>query len=255
MTSKLLSIDSVHFSYGALQVLRHLDLEVERDEFVSLVGPLGCGKTTLLSLISGHHKPGRGEVRRRGSMRMVYQIDSLLPWLTAAENISLGLRALSDRKQRCQRVNEMLLLTNLAGFSDHFPHQLSGGMRRRVELARVLAGETDLLLMDEPFSGLDYLTRHGLKTELERLLALKPRTVLLVTHDIEDAVYLSDRVIVLSNRPATIKYEMRLQLERPRRPTDPLLLEAKERILSHLDLQEPGPLASIAVGQRAGSLV
>ncbi|HEX8773943.1 MAG TPA: ABC transporter ATP-binding protein [Pyrinomonadaceae bacterium] len=232
-----LSLENVSLSFGAVEVLRDLSLEIGAGEFVAVVGPSGCGKTTLLNLFSGFVKPTAGRVRCEGQMRMVYQHDGLFPWRTVAENISMGLRNITDDAERARQLKEMLALIGLAGFGEHYPHQLSGGMRQRVELARALAGETDVLLLDEPFSALDYLTRLRLRRELSRLLRERPRTVVLVTHDTEEAAQLADRVVVLSDRPARIRRELTLDLERPRDATNSQVVEAVHRILTELGLE------------------
>jgi NitT/TauT family transport system ATP-binding protein len=233
----LLSLLDVSCAFGAVEVFSHLSLEIERGEFVAVVGPSGCGKTTLLNLLSGFIKPTSGKVLSEGRVRMVYQQDGLFPWQTLAQNISLGLRHVKDEAERARQLGEMLALINLEGFADHYPHQLSGGMRQRAELARALAGDTDILLLDEPFSSLDYLTRLRLRRELARMLYELPRTVVLVTHDIEEAAQLADRVVVLSDRPATIRRELKLDLPRPRDLTHPLVVEAVHQILTELGLE------------------
>jgi ABC-type nitrate/sulfonate/bicarbonate transport system ATPase subunit len=236
MIDRLIRISKASYSFGAAKVLEELDLDIKRGEFVAVVGPSGCGKTTLLNLIAGSYLPTRGEVERAGTARMVYQHDGLFPWLTAAENIALGLRHLNDQARQTREVTDLLNLTRLEDSSNYFPHQLSGGMRRRIELARVLAGESDLLLLDEPFSALDYQTRLHIRYELVRILKARPHTVVLVTHDIEEAAHLADRVLVLSDRPARLCYELRLDIERPRELTDPRVVGAVELILRHLKL-------------------
>ena len=238
MTDELLRLENVSHSFGTTEVLSDLSLEIERGDFVAIVGPSGCGKTTLLNLISGFYEPTSGSLIREGTMRMVYQHDGLFPWLTAGENIALGLRHLVAVNERRNQVNRLLRMTQLLDFSSHFPHQLSGGMRRRVELARVLAGEADLLLLDEPFSALDYQTRVRIRRELVRILSLQPCTVILVTHDIEEATELADRIIVLSERPARIQYELRLRLEKPREITHPEVVRATALILEQLGLRD-----------------
>jgi ABC-type nitrate/sulfonate/bicarbonate transport system ATPase subunit len=238
MKDKPLSLSDVCCAFGALEVFRHLSLAIARGEFVAVVGPSGCGKTTLLNLLSGFIKPTSGSVLSQGRVRMVYQQDGLFPWQTLAQNISLGLRHVKDEAERERQLQEMLALISLEGFADHYPHQLSGGMRQRAELARALAGDTDILLLDEPFSSLDYLTRLRLRRELARMLYELPRTVVLVTHDIEEAAQLADRVVVLSERPATIRRELRLDLPRPRDPTHPLVVEAVHSILTELGLEQ-----------------
>jgi NitT/TauT family transport system ATP-binding protein len=236
-----LHLEGVSHSFGAVAVLEDIHLKIGRGEFVAVVGPSGCGKTTLLNLLSGFYKPTYGAVARNGTARMVYQSDGLFPWLTVAENIQLGLRHLVDEKERKQQLDDLMSLIRLGGFAAHYPHQLSGGMRQRVELARALAGDTDILLMDEPFSSLDYQTRLRMRRMLVRVLSEQPRTVVLVTHDIEEAAQLADRVVVLSERPARISDEIRLELERPRDLTHPVVINAIKRILDELGLRENAP--------------
>jgi len=229
-------------AFGAVEVLAGVDLTVLPGEFLVVVGPSGCGKTTLLQLLSGALTPSTGRVDRTGRTRTVYQQGGLFPWLTVRENIEFGLREVSDGAARRRQVEELLRLIRLDGFEGHYPHQLSGGMKQRVELARALAGEADTLLMDEPFSALDYQTRLRMRRELLRLLRERPRTVVFVTHDIEEAVQLADRVAVLTERPARVSTELRLDLPHPRPLTDPAVAAAVERILRELGLdQEPAP--------------
>lgn len=235
-----LVLDNITHGYGPLIVLQNLSLAVEPGEFVVLVGPSGCGKTTLLNLLSGYLEPLSGRVHRHGIIRTVYQQDGLFPWLTVSENINMGLKQIEDPGQRQKELLELIELIHLQGFEDHYPHQLSGGMRQRVELARVLAGESDILLMDEPFSSLDYQTRLRMRFELVRLLETKPRTVVFVTHDIEEAAQLADRVLVLSNRPAYICRELRISAPRPRDLTDNAVIEAMKTILNELGLHKSG---------------
>ncbi|HEY0006143.1 MAG TPA: ABC transporter ATP-binding protein [Pyrinomonadaceae bacterium] len=237
MKDKVLRVEGVVCSFGAVKVFEDFSLEIERGEFVAVVGPSGCGKTTLLNLLSGFIKPTAGNIASVGRMRTVYQQDGLFPWQTVAQNISLGLRHLKDQAERSRQLKEMLGLIRLEAFAAHYPHQLSGGMRQRVELARALAGDTDILLLDEPFSSLDYLTRLRLRRELVRMLDELPRTVVLVTHDIEEAAQLADRVVVLSDRPSRIRCELRLDLPRPRDLTHPVVVDAVHRILAELGLE------------------
>ncbi len=238
MKDKPLRIAEASVSFGSVEVFRDLSLEIFRGEFVAVVGPSGCGKTTLLNLFSGFLKPSSGSVMCSGRVRMVYQQDSLFPWQTAAQNIALGLRDLDSEIERERQLKEMLRLINLEEFAGHYPHQLSGGMRQRVELARALAGDTDILLLDEPFSSLDYLTRLRLRRELARMLEELPRTVVLVTHDIEEAAQLADRIVVLSDRPARICREVQVTLPRPRELTHPQVVETVHSILAEFGLEQ-----------------
>lgn len=239
MSESVLQMKSVCRSFGSVEVIRNLSFDVLHGEFVALVGPSGCGKTTLLNLMSGYDAPTSGTVERRRPARMVYQDDGLFPWRTAAENISLGLHQVSDPDQRKRELEEMLGLIGLDGFGNHYPHQLSGGMRQRVELARALVGGNDLLLMDEPFSALDYITRLRMRRELARMLHERPRTVVLVTHDIEEAAQLADRVVVLSDRPAQIRRECRIDLPRTRDLTDPEVVKTVHTVLAEMGLEAP----------------
>jgi NitT/TauT family transport system ATP-binding protein len=246
MNDSPLRLENVSLSFGAVPVFRNLSLKVRRGEFVAVVGPSGCGKTTLLNLLSKFIKPATGLVECDGRVRMVYQHDSLFPWLTVAENISLGLRHLSDASERARQLEEMTHLIRLEEFANHYPHQLSGGMRQRVELARALVGDTDILLLDEPFSSLDYLTRLRMRAELSRMLDQLPRTVVLVTHDIEEAAQLADRIIVLSERPARICCELHVNVERPREPTHPRVVDTVHKILAEMGLEQKASMAVVS---------
>jgi NitT/TauT family transport system ATP-binding protein len=238
MDAKLLSLQGVSHAFGTLPVLENLWLEVAPGEFLAVVGPSGCGKTTLLNLLAGFATPQAGELRRLGTTRMVYQQDGLFPWLTAVENIALAFGPGAALSEHTRQLDELLTLTQLQDFASHYPYQLSGGMRRRVELARVLAGPAEVLLLDEPFAALDYLTRHRMHRELVRMLAARPRAVILVTHDIDEAVLLADRVVVLSPRPARVRCEFRLDLPRPRAIAHPQVLQTVQRILAELAVDQ-----------------
>jgi NitT/TauT family transport system ATP-binding protein len=237
MSAKPLQLENVSRSFDAVEVLMNLSLDIGRGEFVAVVGPSGCGKTTLLNLLSGYDQPSSGVIRRDGQVRMVYQQDGLFPWQTVSQNIALGLRHLDEDMERLRQTKEMLQLIRLEGFENHYPHQLSGGMRQRVELARALTGGSDILLLDEPFSSLDYLTRLRMRQELARLLKERPRTVVLVTHDIEEAAQLADRVIVLTERPARIQCTLDIHVPRPRNLTNPDVVRATHHILTELGIE------------------
>jgi len=225
--TKILELKDVGFDYGTLKVIDGLDMEVHPGELVVCVGPSGCGKSTLLSLLAGHLQPTRGTITRQGQTRTIYQDGGLFPWLTVRENIALS---------KSKNVDDWLQITRLAEFADHYPHQLSGGMRQRVELARALAAETDILLMDEPFSALDYQTRNRMRRELVATLAERPRTVVFVTHDIEEAVQIADRVVVLGLRPTSVRRVLDLPPGRSRNPASPGVAEAEQAIMEELGL-------------------
>lgn len=236
MSDNPIKLDRVSVQFGPVQVFADLSLTIARGEFVAVVGPSGCGKTTILNLLSAFTTPSSGTLECLGEVRMVYQHDGLFPWLTVSENILLGLREVKGDAERKAQLKTMLELIRLANFADHYPHQLSGGMKQRVELARALAGNSDILLLDEPFSALDYLTRLRIRGELVRMLTERPRTVVLVTHDIEEAAQLADRVVVLSDRPATIHREVVLTSPRPRELTEPEVVSTTHEILRELGL-------------------
>ncbi len=233
---KILELEGVGFDYGATKVIDGLDLAVDKGELVCCVGPSGCGKSTLLALLGGHLAPTRGTLRRGGASRTIYQDGGLYPWLTVRENIALGLPRGMASDARKAKIDDWLGVTNLREFADHYPHQLSGGMRQRVELGRALAAETDILLLDEPFSALDYQTRQRMRRELAATLAARPRTVVFVTHDIEEAVQLGDRVVVLGARPSNVRKILPLPPGRPRAPADPGVAEAEQAIMTELGL-------------------
>jgi ABC-type nitrate/sulfonate/bicarbonate transport system ATPase subunit len=242
MNDKLIEAVGISHAFGAVEVLSDIDLTIRRGEIVAIVGPSGCGKTTLLHLLSGHIAPTAGRIERHGSVRTVYQKDGLFPWLTVAENIALGLRHVADDVQRRSQLDEALKLVGLVEFADFYPHHLSGGMRQRTELARALMSRAETLLMDEPFSALDYLTRLHLRHELVRLLHRMPRTVVLVTHDIEEAAQLADRVILLSRRPSRVWKTLNIQATRPRRVTQHEVTQAVSELLGVLNLDHAGEM-------------
>jgi NitT/TauT family transport system ATP-binding protein len=202
----------------AVHALDHISLEVSPGEFTCLIGASGCGKSTLLNLVAGLEQPTSGEVSAAGRVAFMFQEPALFPWLTAAGNIDLALRAQGVRRaERRQRVSELLDTVNLSGFGGKRPHELSGGMRQRVALARALAQDADVLLMDEPFGALDAMTRDLLHDELDRVCAGRQLTILFVTHNVQEAVRLGDRVVVLSSRPGRVVAEFAVDIEHPRR--------------------------------------
>jgi NitT/TauT family transport system ATP-binding protein len=220
-----LAVNRLSKSFGELEALRDIDLTIERGEFICVVGPSGCGKTTFLRIVAGLERASAGDVlldgravKKPGSDRgFVFQNDSLLPWRTVLANAIIGREVAvalgpDDRK----RTMELLTLVGLEGFENYYPRQLSGGMRQRVNLARALAIDPDILLMDEPFAALDAQTREIMQTELLRIWQRGQKTVLFVTHQIDEAVFLSDRVLVFARRPGRLQEEVKIALPRPR---------------------------------------
>ena len=205
--------------------LNHISIEMGDQEFVSLLGPSGCGKSTLLKIISGLLKPDTGsiwiddkEVRRPGRDRgMVFQEYALFPWMTVEKNISVGLELIPNHKKEiAEKVKWAIELVGLKGFEKSYPHQLSGGMKQRVAIARVLVMDSKVLLMDEPFGALDAFTRMNLQDDLIKLWQKHKFTTVFVTHDVEEAIYLSDRIVVMTSSPGEIKTVVDVNMSRPR---------------------------------------
>jgi NitT/TauT family transport system ATP-binding protein len=217
----MLRVSELALSYGANPVLEGVSLEVEEGECVSLVGPSGSGKSTVLRAVIGLQAPSAGKVSLtidRREIGFLFQDDALLPWRRAADNVALGLRLRGmARRQALERAEEWLERVGLEGFGDRFPRQLSGGQRKRVALAQVLALEPQLLLMDEPFSALDAITRARLSQDLLRFIEARQMSVLLVTHDLEEAIAFSDTIYLLSRGPrARIAGQYPVPIPRPR---------------------------------------
>jgi NitT/TauT family transport system ATP-binding protein len=206
-----------------LRALAEIRLDIGPNEFVCIVGPSGCGKSTLLSIVAGLLEPSSGRVAFEGvhpskpPTGIVFQELGLFPWRTVGENVGYGLEELGvPKKERKGRIRELLSMVGLEGFENRFPHELSGGMRQRTALARALAPEPALLLMDEPLSSLDAQTRQDMQTELSRLHERGERSFLYVTHDVGEAVFLGDRVVLLSPRPGRVLEILQVELPRPR---------------------------------------
>ena len=221
------------------EVLRGVEFEVHENEFLVLFGAGQCGKTTLLNILAGLDLPTAGEVYDRGkkvtgpapARGVVYQKTSLFPWMTVEDNVGFGPKVRHMSKaERSARIKKYLELVGLTGFEKSYPSQLSGGMRQRVGIARAYANQPDIMLMDEPFGHLDAQTRYMMEAELEKIWQKEKRTVVFVTNNSEEAVYLADRIVILTNTPTHIKQEIRVDLPRPRSYSDPAFLEIRRQI-------------------------
>ena len=220
-----------------IAVLDNISANVAQGEFVCLVGPSGCGKSTLLNIVGGFIEATSGEVLVEGEpvrgpdprRIFVFQENGVFPWLNVRENIAFGLRNQSEEKRR-QIVAHYVAMVGLTGFEQAYPRELSGGMRQRVEIARALAANPDIIYMDEPFGALDFITRLKMRADLVRIWQSEKKTILFVTHDIEEAVQLADRVLVMSQRPATIQEIVEIDLPRPRDLDSPRYLEKRDQI-------------------------
>jgi len=228
---------------GQVSALEDMSFTVGDGEFVAIVGPSGCGKSTLLNVLAGFEPADRGEVlidgrpilapSRRGIL--ITQRGSVFPWMTVRRNLDLVLNG-APKTERQHIVTHHLNLVGLAGFEERYPHELSGGMLQRVEVARALVAKPDVLYMDEPFGALDALTRLSVRNELLRIITRDGPTCLLVTHDVEEALHVADRVLVMTPRPAKVACILDVAAPRPRRMSSPGLVGLKERILTELGL-------------------
>lgn len=228
---------------NTINALDNVNLEVNDEEFICILGPSGCGKTTLLRIIAGLDKPTAGEVLLDGvkvdkpgqDRGMVFQDYSLFPWRTVIDNIVFGLEVLGvDKKERYGSAREYLELLGLEKFENSFPYELSGGMRQRIAIVRALINNPKLLLMDEPFGALDAQTRNIMQAELLRICEKKHKTILFVTHSVDEAVYLADRIVVMSARPGTIKEIFNIDLPHPRIRTSQEANIIRDRVLKSL---------------------
>jgi NitT/TauT family transport system ATP-binding protein len=227
-----------------LDVIENISFRVEPGEFVALLGPSGCGKSTLLRLIAGLERPTEGEVLGDGaeitaphpSRVIMFQDPTLYPWRTVRGNASLGLEARGQLRTHGARVDEALSLVGLTGFEAAYPHQLSGGMAQRVALARALVNDPRLLTLDEPLGKLDSLTRLSMQRELVQLWQREGFTVIMVTHDVEEALLMANRVLVFTDRPARVKAALPVDLEYPRHRDDPRLVALRREALELLGL-------------------
>jgi len=226
----------------AVHVLERINLEVKQGEFVCIVGPSGCGKSTLLNIVAGFLTHTRGQVLVEGQpvsgpdarRIFVFQENGIFPWLTVTDNITFGLSRTDPRRDEILR--HYVEMVGLKGFENAYPRELSGGMRQRVEIARALAANPHIIYMDEPFGALDFLTRLKMRTDLIRIWQEERKTILFVTHDIEEAVQLADRIIVMSRRPATVQEVVPVDLPRPRDLDSREYLATRDRIFSIMGL-------------------
>jgi NitT/TauT family transport system ATP-binding protein len=254
--------------HGSISIMQDISFDVKDSDFLAIVGPSGCGKSTLLRLIQGLDRPTGGQIFFRDQrvetvcpqMAMVFQSFALFPWLTVSQNVAFGLEALGWPHERIDpQVERYVNVTGLDGFQEAYPRELSGGMRQRVGLARALAVEPAVLLMDEPFSALDPLTAESLRDEVLQLWRdpnLPPEAVLLVSHNIEEAIELADRVIVLSRRPGHILAEVTVDLPRPRDRKSPAFYDLTDRVYSLITEGSPslgsGPTTERALRSEQG---
>jgi len=225
-----------------VRVLEDVDFEIRRGEFVCIVGPSGCGKSTLLKVIAGFARPGEGEVRVEGEpvtgpdrrRILVFQESGVFPWSTVEENIRFGLGG-KEKTEQDEIIRHYLAMVGLLGFERCYPRELSGGMRQRLEIARALAADPDIVYMDEPFGALDYLTRLRMRADLVRIWQAERKTILLVTHDIEEAMQLADRIFVMSARPSKVKVTVNVDLPRPRDIDAPEYLALRDLVMSNIE--------------------
>lgn len=246
-SSPKLSVESIAMTFArdgnSTQVLRDVNFQVAPGEFLCILGPSGCGKSTLLSMIAGFLSPTSGSVKIDGEAVtgpdprriFVFQERGVFPWLTVEGNIAFGLSKLT-RTERDERIAHYVKLVGLEGFEKAYPAELSGGMKQRLEVARALAVNPDMLLLDEPFGALDSITRLTMRRELLRIWEAERNTIIFVTHDIEEAVQLADRVAVMSDRPATIQRIVEIDIPHPRDISSPRYLDLRDGIFNQLGL-------------------
>jgi ABC-type nitrate/sulfonate/bicarbonate transport system ATPase subunit len=229
-----------------LQVIDGVDFEVAEGEFVAIVGPSGCGKSTLMNILAGFEKPDAGSLTIDGQPHpgpspqgiVISQYGSVFPWLTVQQNLMFGLGE-QHGDDKAGLADHYAAMVGLKGFENAYPHELSGGMLKRVELARAFIVKPEILYLDEPFSALDALMNLRMRNELLRILAEEKHTVLLITHDVDEALYMADRILVLSPRPTRIQARFELDMPHPRRLISPEMDALRERILNELALVSP----------------
>jgi len=237
-------IQNVEKSFDDVKVLNDFSLDIKPGSFVSLIGPSGCGKSTLLRIIGGLEKASSGQIfldgekiTKAGSDRgFAFQGSNLFPWLSVRENISFGLKARKIYKDKKNDVADMINLVGLSGFENSYPHQISGGMQQRASLARALVGHPKVLLLDEPLGALDAFTRMNLQDEILRIKNENDMTMLMVTHDVDEAIYMSDKVVVMSARPSRVEAIIDIDLPHPRVRVQDTFTLYRNKILDYLDL-------------------
>jgi NitT/TauT family transport system ATP-binding protein len=234
-------VNNIKKNFKDLPVVGGVSLSVKDGEFVAIVGPSGCGKSTLMKIIAGFEEPSEGDVRIDGAVRhgpspkgiVISQHGSVFPWLTVQQNLMFGLTG-NGHGDKFALADHYAEMVGLKGFENSYPHELSGGMLKRAELARAFVVKPEILYMDEPFSALDALMNLKMRTELLRILSEERHTVLLITHDVEEALFMADRVLVLSPRPTRIQATFEVPHPHPRKLSSPELQQMKERILQEL---------------------
>ncbi|MDF0727968.1 ABC transporter ATP-binding protein [Cytobacillus sp. S13-E01] len=242
-----LSINDVNKEYVnqdvVNQVLSNINVSINEGEFVSILGPSGCGKSTLLSMVAGLNKPTSGEILLQGNpiikpgkdRGMVFQQPALFPWMSVEENVMFPIRKELNNTKAKEIANQFLKMVQLSNYTQHSPHELSGGMQQRVAIARALAMNPAVLLMDEPFGALDEQTRSRLHVELEKIWLETKKTILFVTHSIQESIKLSDRILVMGTRPGVILEDIKVELPRPRNDVREQSIELEKRILALLE--------------------
>jgi ABC-type nitrate/sulfonate/bicarbonate transport system ATPase subunit len=248
MSDKKIVVDGITKSFasnkGTLPVIDGVSFSVGDGEFVAIVGPSGCGKSTLMNIIAGFERQDGGRIKIDGVERVgpsprgiaISQNGSVFPWLTVQQNLMFGLNG-NGHGDKATLADHYAAMVGLKGFEAAYPHELSGGMLKRVEIARALVVKPEILYMDEPFSALDALMSLRMQHELQRILGEERHTVLLITHDVEEAIYMADRIMVLSPRPATIQTTFHVSLPHPRKLSNPEAQALREAILKELGLE------------------
>jgi len=239
-----ISVNQIKKNFNALPVVDGVDFSVADGEFVAIVGPSGCGKSTLMKIVAGFERPDEGSVNIDGKPMtrpspkgiVISQHGSVFPWLTVQQNLMFGLNGDQQHGEKAALADHYAEMVGLKGFENAYPHELSGGMLKRAEIARALVVKPEILYMDEPFSALDALMNLKMRNELLRVLSEERHTVLLITHDVEEAIYLADRILVLSARPTRIQASFKVEQPHPRKLSTPELQQLKENILSQLGL-------------------